>query len=99
PVPCLLLFPYTTLFRSFAGSVMPMLSCHAPETWMEERIYGVAHTEVSSSVALSLQSKHCIRSRMDTAINTAGEVDSEKWKLQIGDRKSTRLNSSHVKIS
>src|SRR5690606_41620528 len=84
------LFPYTTLFRSdgFADLYLPELH-HGLGSARKHRKVRPQHP-VEDVLAQCLQ-------RLCTAIDHQGIVDS---RLEDGiDRKSTRLNSSHVKIS
>src|SRR5690606_40540232 len=89
------LFPYTTLFRSWTDSTAGKIFVFD----YEREIGALTNREVFYT------------SRGDGAIPDGLSVDSEgyvwsaQWngygilKLSPGDRKSTRLNSSHVKIS
>src|SRR3989442_9752858 len=78
------LFPYTTLFRSQAG---PRQN---DGTWARG-------LQSSSSNAEGRRAKG------NTGVNTGGrktaEFEAGSERPEIPDRKSTRLNSSHVRIS
>src|SRR5690242_21438017 len=85
------LFPYTTLFRSavfgatgsIGGSTLDVIARH-PERFRATVL--AAHRQVDALVAL------CERHRPELAIIADPALES-------GDRKSTRLNSSHMSIS
>src|SRR3712207_8285188 len=79
------LFPYTTLFRSSAA-----LSAAA----QSDRDTATTHLNEAGEVA----------GRIDTEVGTFarawfGRTNVGIWRVSIGDRKSTRLNSSHANIS
>src|SRR5438874_2849798 len=78
------LFPYTTLFRSYA-------SLQAPD----QRKWGVVSVRVSNSTDTE--------QRYRIAVRVTGWSDEEVQIVTVpaggADRKSTRLNSSHVEIS
>src|SRR5690606_42151726 len=77
------LFPYTTLFRS-------------PEAWLElveTRGHGVADGEV---LTRSVEADEFLL----MGLRLVEGIDLSRYEQYAGrDRKSTRLNSSHVKIS
>src|SRR5690606_41487662 len=79
------LFPYTTLFRSGAKSMGGEVSANLREQVLV--VVKRASFEFGEDVAHALQS----------VSETAQRV--ERGALYVQDRKSTRLNSSHVKIS
>src|SRR5439155_22238168 len=81
------LFPYTTLFRSNGSSVVPGF----PKRW---------RTPADRSAAINAAAA-CMRARI---LRLAGwrsphHVPRDVEAHASGDRKSTRLNSSHVAIS
>src|SRR5690606_39490356 len=85
------LLPYTTLFRSIA----------------EIEAYAVGHGNLNQAPGInpgSLKAKGFTDEKI-TAINGATKAAFDikfvfnQWTLGAEDRKSTRLNSSHVKIS
>src|SRR5690606_39728333 len=91
------LFPYTTLFRSHAGSTYTDyvgLNREFKEAMINERSLKLEqlqqHIKDTEGIAVSVvQYEGPIK---ESIIRSAADVDAE-------DRKSTRLNSSHVKIS
>src|SRR5690606_41721001 len=81
------LFPYTTLFRSAAGG--------------QHR--AVAAEQVQRALA-QVQRQHAAAGAVGVHDQVESEVFDEEFgvvrqRLLVQDRKSTRLNSSHVKIS
>src|SRR5690606_41704813 len=81
------LFPYTTLFRSTRrGGAM--------------RVGVIGTGDVGDTLANGFLSRghSVIRGSRDPA-KLAGWVEAAGERASAGDRKSTRLNSSHVKIS
>src|SRR5690606_40660268 len=95
PRPTAALFPYTTLFRSFGGrwanfeneAMRPDLEQNAGLT--PKRYVMVVDSGGGPLCALSPRLRE-LRFRVVTVPNVADASE---------DRKSTRLNSSHVKIS
>src|SRR5690606_39431075 len=88
PPPTSPLFPYTTLFRSNPQGL----------TWTYE--YNAAGDIVSETDF----DDRVLTYRVDAAGRLAARTDALGGTIsferdQLGDRKSTRLNSSHVKIS
>src|SRR5690606_40109162 len=92
PPPTLSLFPYTTLFRSQA--------CRANSS--------ISESEPSSESCSSASSRSSRKSRVPSPLHSGqaplgllklSKRGSISGKLKSQDRKSTRLNSSHVKIS
>src|SRR5207302_9160804 len=92
------LFPYTTLFRSLAplvgGQFRPVQleAAHHPVGYPEHRVDRgervLEHHRHVAPVAQHVPAAAHARQRLALEVDLAG-----------GDRKSTRLNSSHVKIS
>src|SRR5690606_40791765 len=91
PTPCATLFPYTTLFRS------------------DDRVHHEAAQERAEALevlAMQLRNRRVLArvvvhrvealARRDPVIDG---IEAERDGDDHGDRKSTRLNSSHVKIS
>src|SRR5690606_41722115 len=93
--PCFTLFPYTTLFRSRSLSKVPLgLNLNSQEA------RGSNDSYLRAAVEKWLEKWS---EENDVDIYTAGlkiytTIDSRMQKI-AEDRKSTRLNSSHVKIS
>src|SRR3712207_7273034 len=79
------LFPYTTLFRSFH----PL----TPERWGDlERLFGAR----GACGGCWCMPWRLSRSRFE---RQRGEQNRAALRALVGDRKSTRLNSSHANIS
>src|SRR5690606_42074080 len=81
--PCSTLFPYTTLFRSPAAAAGAVVPRHGPAG------------DGAAPVRLGRRRRGA---RLDRA-GPAGAVPGLPALVRRRDRKSTRLNSSHVKIS
>src|SRR5690606_42164624 len=95
--PLTTLFPYTTLFRSL--SLRLYLSEQIPEATKVQMIYDGVSLKGLDKPFITLEDYAAPMSLM-----AAGRKSySETYNIQLGvfaeDRKSTRLNSSHVKIS
>src|SRR5690349_23428151 len=89
------LFPYTTLFRSRVGGVRGAMLVSAEDGIVvaEQLMEGIKGSAVAALAA-------SLATRLRRAMEAAGVGASLFWHLQAeGDRKSTRLNSSHVEIS
>src|SRR3712207_8519007 len=82
------LFPYTTLFRSHEARPRAAVPAHAEGTHPERRRRRV-------DVQSHRVARACAR-RVGVALDPAGGVLRVRI---VGDRKSTRLNSSHANIS
>src|SRR5690606_41195984 len=94
---CLLLFPYTTLFRSRVIEPYPNTNQIA---FGDKN--GVVHLyDTADFRAIAKQQVHSLPvtalAATDTSLLTGGR--DAKLVSVAADRKSTRLNSSHVKIS
>src|SRR5207249_6881949 len=97
--PCSPLFPYTTLFRSFNdGDALALAVKPRREVVQfgelrrgERRVLGLRYRRVG--LLLVLEARLGLRAVVEAehALDNVGQVG--------GDRKSTRLNSSHVSIS
>src|SRR5690606_39548667 len=84
--PCSPLFPYTTLFRSLAGV-------------LSERV-AVVNIAIEGMLLAGAFTGAVIGSLLGGTIGLIGAVlVGGAFGLLLADRKSTRLNSSHVKIS
>src|SRR5207249_8559752 len=90
--PTSLLFPYTTLFRS-SGKQCPVVRTHT-------RIRDVIYEMSSKGLGMT-----CVVDGDDTLLGIITDGDLRRRMergteiLDLTDRKSTRLNSSHVSIS
>src|SRR3712207_7831393 len=86
------LFPYTTLFRSppLGGEEDPAQGC---------RIGVVRGVEAGDHVVAAVPLR--VRGQVRRRALAEGDVPARRPALQqvVGDRKSTRLNSSHANIS
>src|SRR3712207_6881924 len=80
------LFPYTTLFRS-----------QVPDTWAERRLREDDKTLDRESVDAVMNEidEYAVEEALKIKEAYGGEVTV----VSMGDRKSTRLNSSHANIS
>src|SRR3989442_8734290 len=89
------LFPYPPLFRSFARAALELISgaCEAPLRFLQARL------------AADFRHKPGLTRFLPAALSGAYDaavVNPVKWQGSgdvVADRKSTRLNSSHVRIS
>src|SRR5690606_42080510 len=87
PIPCYIRLPYTTLFRSRVELAEDVVSIGEA---VQAQVLSVEQNDKGLSIKLSLKALAA----------PATEKQVEKDEILIGkDRKSTRLNSSHVKIS
>src|SRR5690349_23061487 len=85
PAPCSTLFPYTTLFRSHYRFIEGVVDS-------EDLPLNVSRETVQGSTIMNRIQK-TLTSRLTKELVELAEKNPEK------DRKSTRLNSSHVEIS
>src|SRR5207248_10651093 len=94
PPPCPTLFPYTTLFRS-AGTIF----WNGPMGVFEWPRFAAGTKAVAEAVADA--SAHTVVGGGDSvrAVDELGLAERIDWISTGGDRKSTRLNSSHRTIS
>src|SRR5690606_40270915 len=92
-------FPYTTLFRSDSGAFYRALTLAAleagisPERWPsldgdDLRSLGVEWKVTDDGIRLRVRGR-----------DVTSDLRSPEVNAHVSDRKSTRLNSSHVKIS
>src|SRR5689334_23804980 len=94
PQPRATLFPYTTLFRS-----RKMGTCEAQACSEVALVDGAPCDDVSAcTVADACQYGIC-KGATITCPNSPTPCEASYCDPQIGDRKSTRLNSSHSSIS
>src|SRR5436309_9321068 len=91
--PASTLFPYTTLFRSVVSQYIGTLRAVANVQASQSR---VELAQALYDQAADLQ-KEGVGTGIDT-LRAKVELQNEKQRL-LEDRKSTRLNSSHVKSS
>src|SRR5690606_41851069 len=95
--PCSPLFPYTTLFRSDLVEVVAL--AHAIAVRDDDPLAALDH---AGQVRLELHQPHLVV--VEHRPHPAVVVEQHRQVMQVAvdhrvDRKSTRLNSSHVKIS
>src|SRR3712207_8386898 len=86
------LFPYTTLFRS-EPSTPAMISLMSPMSDLLVQGRGLDHEDVADGLADDLRRDRSEHLALVSAESAVAHHD------QAGDRKSTRLNSSHANIS
>src|SRR5207249_10089102 len=95
PPPSPTLFPYTTLFRSFTVGVLRAMDAPLRDWWQADSLDLMQQVPYAPpNVAgweggLSWLNTNTVRARFDLIVRCQ----------QLKDRKSTRLNSSHVSIS
>src|SRR5690606_41997822 len=86
PLPSSTLFPYTTLFRSLS-----FMSCGQQDKINDQKI----EAQIRSYIDNVYFKNNFTAEIIELKINDVQEVKLDS----VVDRKSTRLNSSHVKIS
>src|SRR5690606_40988799 len=84
------LFPYTTLFRSLSTNELVFIFADLPH---RDRLYQSLYFNRLGKLLKGLLVKIC--TRLKRIHRDLTNLD----KINTADRKSTRLNSSHVKIS
>src|SRR5690606_41990347 len=97
--PCSSALPYTTLFRSaggLAGAVRPQKAHHFAAVDRQRYVFDDRTFAVDLAQARCAQAPRRVEGRTAQAARGGGLGEG---KLSTQDRKSTRLNSSHVKIS
>src|SRR5690349_23047345 len=87
PPPRSTLFPYTTLFRSASGVTGA------------GSIFAVQNNAEPALATLRYRLKNATLEAAEKEFESAGKKFNRGSFLVEGDRKSTRLNSSHVEIS
>src|SRR5207249_12106453 len=98
PPPTPTLFPYTTLFRSrLAGGTR---EAGAQLRWSDRAgLGGDALQRPESRIDRLFRAARGCQCRQRQQQRRRGNEDAERNKIGVPDRKSTRLNSSHVSIS
>src|SRR5690554_7217954 len=87
-------FPYTTLFRSFAVAVLVVLGALLALGWvLSSRVI------VPAPYSLMPEFEIVAVERLEAEADAAAEPLPAGRATGEADRKSTRLNSSHVRIS
>src|SRR5207253_9220392 len=89
------LFPYTTLFRSKAGKSLQ----HAREDQGRQGALGLMGQRHRPHVAIDVVPALARVARRGMQAERHPEILRGRPEWIVGDRKSTRLNSSHVAIS
>src|SRR5207302_10686285 len=87
------LFPYTTLFRSGLDPLFTLAAARELGGVEETVFLGLADGAARFAVALDQATIEALKARDDLTVTDLRSIAVR------GDRKSTRLNSSHVKIS
>src|SRR5690606_42041921 len=88
-------FPYTTLFRSERGNV----KCNDYQT-SDERIFAAGDARRGQSLVVwAISEGREAARKVDEYLMGVSYLESKSKSLLEADRKSTRLNSSHVKSS
>src|SRR5690606_41946554 len=92
------LFPYTALFRSaVAAESTGALPEHAVRQWLGEHLPSPARKHLQAAQeALAAGDRPAARDAFEAVLADESEGPTAE---EARDRKSTRLNSSHVKIS
>src|SRR5690606_40571969 len=96
PPPRTTIFPYTTLFRSVENKV---LAVNVLSTQHEQLSNAFASSKFSSEERFNLGEWSALETGSPILQDALVSFDCEIQDIQQVDRKSTRLNSSHVKIS
>src|SRR5689334_24362011 len=89
------LFPYTTLFRSLAGKRTSAFFC---EALVRKLLSGLQEINNGIQCCFRLRVRRELAGQLGPRVLAPHEV-SQRPRFQLGDRKSTRLNSSHSSIS
>src|SRR5436309_10549252 len=85
------LFPYTTLFRSHGDGASRVLDADL----VDARGESIRNLEPGAPVTVRVRA----RAEKDLSDPVVGVLIRNRLGIDVLDRKSTRLNSSHVKIS
>src|SRR2546430_6691006 len=89
------LFPYTTLFRSTLGlDFNPARGISAPLRVSGDLVYIPRKIELLAAIEEGKRNRPFLKQQRANVLNAIEQVH-----VAIGDRKSTRLNSSHSQIS
>src|SRR5690606_40518946 len=92
------LFPYTPLFRSATGAVLLGFGLGADRVGHVQVLAAVGHEDV-----VAAEGDHRAGRRPEAVgLDPVADLEGRRGRhlgLPVPDRKSTRLNSSHVKIS
>src|SRR5207249_7021440 len=89
------LFPYTTLFRSQNLKMVEVSEPNAPSA--SEALVRMEYAPINYSDLLLANGVYFLNPKLPSVIGGEGAGIVEA--IGSGDRKSTRLNSSHVSIS
>src|SRR5207253_7964295 len=92
------LFPYTTLFRSYLEDAIKALQGATKVILSREGVISVKAEDTDAEVAAQIANFYV--EQLDHLLDIeVGDLRSNLCIHVLGDRKSTRLNSSHVAIS
>ena len=69
-----------------------ILSCEPPESAEAHRFEEIAQIEIGLFIALALEGKHGVRSRVNRAVNHLCEMHAEEWEVGIWHRIDQCLN-------
>src|SRR5207248_10869873 len=97
PLPRSTLFPYTTLFRSVGGAHVAVVRARRPRGLHRIRRTGGARPGTALGEVAFVGRRPARRPRVARVVHARGGAGGAV--ALVGDRKSTRLNSSHRTIS
>src|SRR5205814_9801697 len=97
PDPCPSLFPYTTLFRSRVQHVRPVGGRDDDDVSVGVEAVHLDQQLVEGLLALVVTAAEAGATLAADRVDLVHEHDAGR--VLLGDRKSTRLNSSHLGIS
>src|SRR5690606_42166169 len=93
------LFPYTTLFRSSDRTENKKLAVAKPVSPSAKHDYNYSLPGVRPNGGVEIKHRNSLYDYSDIDANEDDEFANVTLASAPGDRKSTRLNSSHVKMS
>src|SRR5207249_12304948 len=99
PPPSSTPFPYTTLFRSLGDRGRPVAGEVPATVDLLDDLLRRARARAEHRVRHADQGDECRVRRLPVAVRLAAEDRGRLAAVHEADRKSTRLNSSHVSIS
>src|SRR5207249_12236371 len=98
PHPRSSLFPYTTLFRSVVGAVKAGAIGYLLKDTQAPQLRRAIKAAAAGQVQLSPQAAAYLLSEVRAPETAEALTERRSWGACVSDRKSTRLNSSHVSI-